>query len=378
MAKTKVTDWSSTASDNEDIGGIGILGTNQRSNFDNAYREGMAQWAKVFAGTDAVYDTFTYGDPGDLTKRFRFDGGSITAGQTRVYSGPDFNGTLALLEGAQTFTGIKTFSTTAEGTIVTFTSTNAGANPGPNLSLFRDSASPAANDFVGAIEWNGRDSAANTQNYAILRGQVLDATSASEDARFTFLTVVAGTLANRFHLGAGIYGDTATGGDKGAGTVNATALYQNGARVSGVPDAILEDQKSAGTEGGTFTASAWQTRTLNTEARDPDGLMSLSSNQFTPTVAGWVEWSAPASLVGNHKTRLYNVTDAAIVSYGTGEAAASGVGVSNRSEGGGAVVAGKAYRIEHYCQTTGTTYGFGVPAATGTEVYTRVRFYRTA
>lgn len=377
MAKTKVTDWSATASDNEDIGGIGILGTNQRSNFDNAVRELMAQIAKINSGTDYVHDAWTFADPGDLTKRFRLDGGGISAGQTRILTVPDFAGTLALLEGTQTFTGVKTFSTTEEGTIVTFTSTNAGANPGPVVGTFRDSASPAANDFIGSLEFNGRDSAANTQNYAILRGQIIDPTSTSEDGRLSFLTVIAGTLANRFHLGAGIYGDTATGGDKGAGTVNATALYQNGVRVSGVPDAILEDQKSAGTQGGTFTASAWQTRTLNTEARDPDGLISLSSNQFTPTVAGWVEWSAPASLVGYHKTRLYNVTDAAVVSYGTGEAAASGVGVSTRSEGGGAVVAGKAYRIEHYCQTTGTTYGFGVPAATGTEVYTRVRFYRT-
>lgn len=378
MAKNKVTDWSATAADNSDIGGTGILGTNAVQNFDNALREMMAQWGKVFAGTDAVYDTFTYGDPGDLTKRFRFDGGSITAGQTRIYSGPDSNGTLALLEGAQTFTGLKTFSTTSAGTVVTYTSTDAGVNPGPNISLFRDSASPAANDFIGAIEWNGRDSAANTQNYAILRGQVIDPTSASEDGRLSILTVIAGTLANRFHVGAGLYGDTATGGDKGAGTLNATAVYQNGARVTGAPDAVIEDRKAQGTDGGTFTQGAWQTRTLNTEARDPDGLISLSSNQFTPTVAGWVEWDAPAYEVNAHQTRLYNVTGAAAVASGTTELAGSAVNSTSRSSGGAAVTGGKAYRIEHYCRTTKATTGFGPASNIGGEVYTRVRFWRTA
>jgi hypothetical protein len=43
MAKTQFLDWSTVASDNTDINGTGILGTNAVSNFDDAFRTLMAQ-----------------------------------------------------------------------------------------------------------------------------------------------------------------------------------------------------------------------------------------------------------------------------------------------------------------------------------------------
>lgn len=49
MAKDSIADWSTTATDNTDIGGIGIQGTNSVSNMDNAVREMMAQVADLFA-----------------------------------------------------------------------------------------------------------------------------------------------------------------------------------------------------------------------------------------------------------------------------------------------------------------------------------------
>ena len=74
--------------------------------------------------------------------------------------------------------------------------------------------------------------------------------------------------------------------------------------------AIIGDQKSAGTEGGTFTSGAWQTRDLNTEISDPDGIISISSNQFTLAAGTYlVNASAPAHKVNGHQIRLYNTTD---------------------------------------------------------------------
>lgn len=67
-------------------------------------------------------------------------------------------------------------------------------------------------------------------------------------------------------------------------------FYVGSARVGGVPDAVMEDQKSSGTGGGTPVSSTWTNHALNTEVRDPSGLVSISSDQFTPTVDGWVEW----------------------------------------------------------------------------------------
>ncbi len=145
----------------------------------------------------------------------------------------------------------------------------------------------------------------------------------------------------------------------------------------GAPDAVLEDQKSFGIDGGTATSGSWQTRTLNTEVRDVYGVISISSNQFTPTVDGWVEWAAPAFGVNNNQSRLYNVTDATAVAYGNaGIARTSDDDNDSVSQGGGAVTGGKTYRIEHRVAASRATDGYGQAAGFGgTEVYTRVRFW---
>ncbi|TIP43670.1 hypothetical protein [Mesorhizobium sp.] len=170
------------------------------------------------------------------------------------------------------------------------------------------------------------------------------------------------------------------------GTAGQTLRMNSGATapewvsITGAPDAVLEDQKASATEGGTFTSGAWRTRDLNTEVRDPSSLVSIAANEFTPTVAGWVEWTAPASNVGQHKTRLFNVTDATVAGVGSSEHSAGSADTATRSVGGAPVVAGKAYRIEHQCSSTAATLGFGRASgfATTVEVYTRVQFWRTA
>ena len=165
-------------------------------------------------------------------------------------------------------------------------------------------------------------------------------------------------------------------------TMNAGATapeWQSVSTPGRAPNAVLEDQKSAGTDGGTFNPSTWVKRTLNTEVYDPDGLISVASSEFTPTVNGWVEWSAPAREVYAHKTRLYNVTGAAVVGYGSSEwsEAAAGKGFHTRSFGGAPVSAGTTYRIEHYATTGRGTDGLGNALGIGTEVYTRLQFWRT-
>lgn len=54
MAKNTFLDWSTTASSNTDVGGIGILGTNAVNNFDDALRTTMAQLRSGLDG-NAVY-----------------------------------------------------------------------------------------------------------------------------------------------------------------------------------------------------------------------------------------------------------------------------------------------------------------------------------
>jgi hypothetical protein len=185
MAKSAVTQWDTTAANNTDVGGIAIQGTSPISNFDNAMREIMAQIATFNTGA-----TFT---------------GTTTLGVISASS--------------------------SSTTLATMTSTDAGAGPGPFLDLFRDSASPAANDFISTVSFNGRNSAATKVLYAGINAQILDATAASEDARGYFTSMVAGSSAARLFWGAGIYTPNATGGDKGIDTINASGYYLNGTAI---------------------------------------------------------------------------------------------------------------------------------------------------
>ena len=139
----------------------------------------------------------------------------------------------------------------------------------------------------------------------------------------------------------------------------------------------MQDQKASGTAGGTFTSGAWQRRDLNTIVYDPSGLMTLASNEFTPAVNGYVKWSCPAINPNNHKSRLYNVTDGVEVAVGSNAWANDGPGVFNSTFGGGPVIAGKTYRIEHRGSRTQNTNGFGQACSFGNvEVYTIVEFWR--
>jgi hypothetical protein len=130
------------------------------------------------------------------------------------------------------------------------------------------------------------------------------------------------------------------------------------------PMVVLQDQKTASTsDGGTFTASGWRTRDLNTKAVDTLGLCTLSSNQFTLAAGVWrIRAVLPSLAVSYSAVRLQNVTDGLTVMYGT-------IGYGTNQNNGSqrfdiidsqfTMVAGKALEIQHYCTTTGTTLGFG-------------------
>jgi hypothetical protein len=116
---------------------------------------------------------------------------------------------------------------------LTATSTTADATAGPDIKAFRNSASPADNDLIGRLLFNGRDESANEDTYASVEAQIIDATGATEDGLLLLKTVIAGTLAARLSVGAGLYVGAPTGGDKGSGTLNlAGDLYYNGAQIT--------------------------------------------------------------------------------------------------------------------------------------------------
>lgn len=110
----------------------------------------------------------------------------------------------------------------------TIVSTDAGATAGPALDLYRNSASPAAADSLGAVQFSGNDSAGNKTVYAEIAPRLDDPTNGSEDSSLLLKTLVAGAVATPITLGAGLQVGNPTGGDKGQGAINAAAYYQSG------------------------------------------------------------------------------------------------------------------------------------------------------
>ena len=84
---------------------------------------------------------------------------------------------------------------------MTLTSTDAGASAAPTIDLYRNSASPAASDTIGEIEFNGKDSAGNKQQYALIHGSILSPTSTTEQGQIHFETATAGASTEKMIIG---------------------------------------------------------------------------------------------------------------------------------------------------------------------------------
>jgi hypothetical protein len=124
-------------------------------------------------------------------------------------------------------------------TNVAVASTDASAAEGPTLTLDRASGSPAASDLMGALAFQGRSATAVARAYAKLMARITDATNGSEDAQLLLQTIVAGALATRAYVGAGVVVGAPAGGDPGAGKLNAEELQVGGVAVGGMPRSYL-------------------------------------------------------------------------------------------------------------------------------------------
>ena len=151
---------------------------------------------------------------------------------------------------------------------------------------------------------------------------------------------------------------TAAGGATGMDDVSGVARATSGLLFNGDTAAAnkLDDY-----EEGTFTSGAWRTRDLNTEISDADGIVSISSNQFTLATGTYtIEWEAPAAYsVNHHSTRLYNSTDASVEQLGSSEFANSSFSTISYGKDVVTISGSKTFEIQHFANLTSNTYGFG-------------------
>lgn len=144
----------------------------------------------------------------------------------------------------------------------------------------------------------------------------------------------------------------------------------------------VNETQANGTQGGTFTQGAWRTRTLNTTVQNSITGASLASNQITlPAGTYSLSGLATAKNVGGHNVRIYNITDAAVVSIGNNFNApsTSGISLSANVLATFTIAGTKAFELQHYCNNTITTEGYGNANSNGySEIYSTVMIIKVA
>jgi len=138
--------------------------------------------------------------------------------------------------------------------------------------------------------------------------------------------------------------------------------------------AVFSNQQTSGTPGGSITAGSWTTTPINT-TDNSQSWASLSSNQITLQAGTYYfDVESPSYSTDHFQTRLQNITDSTTAILGSSEYESSSAGTAQTSsfiKGVVTIAAAKTFEIQMYAGTT-SSFGFGVQASFGTEVYCRV------
>ena len=147
--------------------------------------------------------------------------------------------------------------------------------------------------------------------------------------------------------------------------------------------ALLADIKGNDVNGGgTLTSGDWRTRDLNTELHDADGIVSLSSNQFTLQAGTYrIAATTPSYQTDRHQAALYNVTDSSYVQFGPVAYTNNNENITTESflRTRFTISGAKVFELRHRAQTSETTYGFGVGLAnywTGSSIFAVVEIFK--
>ena len=126
-------------------------------------------------------------------------------------------------------------------------SVDAGALAGPLVTLSRGSATPAVSDALALVRFLGHDAVLSEVTYAEIGAEIEAVTAGSHAGRLLLRSAVAGALATRGYVGAGMVIGAPASGDQGAGTLN----LEGDAFKDGVP--FLPGATAADQEAGTAT-----------------------------------------------------------------------------------------------------------------------------
>ena len=95
-----------------------------------------------------------------------------------------------------------TFTVDGNDAALTVSSTDADASLGPLIVFKRESSSPADDDLLGRMNFNGLNDASAGKTYGRIQTTIRDASDGTEDGELTLSTIVAGSNRSRAKFGA--------------------------------------------------------------------------------------------------------------------------------------------------------------------------------
>ena len=196
----RVHTYTATASQTT-FSGAGAEGTSlsyKDSNFVDVYQNGVKLGDADYTATSGTSIVLAQGaSVDDLVVVVVFDVFSVADTVSKA-DGGTFDGNVTMggtldVTGAITSSAGATITTADNSVNLNLVSTDADANSGPELELYRNSASPADNDFVGTISFQAENDAGEKIEYGVLKTRIVDASDGTEDFRMTFEGKVAGS-----------------------------------------------------------------------------------------------------------------------------------------------------------------------------------------
>jgi len=198
------------------LGGDSAPGSDDNKDRGIEFRYHNGSAAKVgFFGFDDSTSKFTFiADATNSSEVFSGSAGDVAFGEVVATSldisgNADIDGTTNLdvvdidgavdmastlqVDGAITSSSGATITVSDNTAALELISTDADANVGPRLSLYRNSASPADNDILGDIRFMGEDDASAKLEYAKIEAQALDVSDGSIDTQLRFQIRHAGS-----------------------------------------------------------------------------------------------------------------------------------------------------------------------------------------
>lgn len=214
-------------------------------------------------------------------------------------------------------------------------STDATATLAPIISLYRNSASPAASDSMGSLDFYGKDSAGNKQLYARIVSTIADPTSTTEDAELHLQLTVNSVLSDIFRLvGTGLI----------INSVSASTLTASGDIVTTAGNMIAAGIITSGQVYQSASASAILSTTgAGNVILRPNGYLSSSGQAYVDNTGVFRTSSNIYTLFGGVEANGGNFGSSSGVFYMRPNGIASAAGQAYIDGAGNFVAAGNVY-----------------------------------